>query len=113
VTSTVSPTFAPIVSAEGVLRRMVGFPADALPTEAFQYSRKTMYLNGEAIEVLRQPAAHTDSDVFVFFRRSDVVATYTPRLRSVSAAFAHASASLLRRNVRVRGASPRKRTFTR
>jgi cyclase len=66
-------TFAPIVSAEGVLRRMVGFPADALPTEAFQYSRKTMYLNGEAIEVLRQPAAHTDSDVFVFFRRSDVV----------------------------------------
>jgi glyoxylase-like metal-dependent hydrolase (beta-lactamase superfamily II) len=66
-------TFAPIVSAEGVLRRMAGFPADALPTEAFQYSRKTMYLNGEAIEVLREPAAHTDSDVFVFFRRSDVV----------------------------------------
>ena len=32
-----------------------------------------MYWNGEAIEVLHQPAAHTDSDVFVFFRRSDVV----------------------------------------
>ena len=32
-----------------------------------------MYLNGEAIEVLHQPAAHTDSDAFVFFRRSDVV----------------------------------------
>jgi len=32
-----------------------------------------MYLNGEAIEVLRQAAAHTDSDVFAFFRRSDVV----------------------------------------
>ena len=32
-----------------------------------------MYLNGEAIEVLHQPAAHTDSDVFAFFRRSDVV----------------------------------------
>jgi len=32
-----------------------------------------MYINGEAIEVLRQPAAHTDSDVFAFFRRSDVV----------------------------------------
>jgi hypothetical protein len=30
-------------------------------------------LNDEAIEVLHQPAAHTDSDVFVFFRRSDVV----------------------------------------
>src|SRR5207248_3073805 len=43
------------------------------PTEVFHYSRKAMYLNGEAIEVLHQPAAHTDSDVFVFFRRSDVV----------------------------------------
>ena len=32
-----------------------------------------MYLNGEGIEVLHQPAAHTDGDVVVFFRRSDVV----------------------------------------
>jgi len=45
----------------------------ARPTEVFHYSRKYMYLNGEAIEVLHQPAAHTDSDVFAFFRRSDVV----------------------------------------
>ncbi len=33
-----------------------------------------MYLNGEGIEVLHQPAAHTDGDSVVFFRRSDVVA---------------------------------------
>ena len=32
-----------------------------------------MYLNGEGIEVLYQPAAHTDGDAIVFFRRSDVV----------------------------------------
>jgi glyoxylase-like metal-dependent hydrolase (beta-lactamase superfamily II) len=32
-----------------------------------------MYLNGEAIEIFSQPDAHTDSDAFVFFRRSDVV----------------------------------------
>jgi len=32
-----------------------------------------MYLNGEAVEVLHQPAAHTDSDAIVFFRRSDVI----------------------------------------
>jgi glyoxylase-like metal-dependent hydrolase (beta-lactamase superfamily II) len=32
-----------------------------------------MYLNGEGIEVLHQPAAHTDADSVVFFRRSDVV----------------------------------------
>ena len=44
-----------------------------MPTETFHYARKYLYLNGEAIEVLHQPAAHTDSDVFAFFRRSDVV----------------------------------------
>jgi cyclase len=64
---------APIVSVENVLQYMAKFPSDALPTEVFHYSRKYMYLNGEAIEVLSQPAAHTDADAFVFFRRSDVV----------------------------------------
>ena len=64
---------APILSAEGVLRHMATSPAGAWPTEVFHYSRKSIYLNGEAIEVLHQPAAHTDSDVLAFFRRSDVV----------------------------------------
>jgi glyoxylase-like metal-dependent hydrolase (beta-lactamase superfamily II) len=64
---------APILSAEGVLRHMAKSPAGGWPTEVFHYLRKAMYLNGEAIEVLHQPAAHTDSDVFAFFRRSDVV----------------------------------------
>lgn len=64
---------APIIAAEAALRRMTTFPSSALPTELFHYARKYMYLNGEAIEVLHQPAAHTDSDVFAFFRRSDVV----------------------------------------
>ncbi len=64
---------APILSAEGVLRHMAKSPAGGWPTEVFHYSRKAMYLNGEAIEVLHQPAAHTDSDVFAFFRASDVV----------------------------------------
>jgi glyoxylase-like metal-dependent hydrolase (beta-lactamase superfamily II) len=64
---------APIVAAEGVLRLMKNFPSGALPSEVFQYPRKSMYLNGEPIEILHQPAAHTDSDTFAFFRRSDVV----------------------------------------
>jgi glyoxylase-like metal-dependent hydrolase (beta-lactamase superfamily II) len=64
---------APILSAEGVLRHMAKSPAGGWPTEVFHYSRKAMYLNGEAIEVLHQPAAHSDSDVFAFFRASDVV----------------------------------------
>lgn len=71
---------ASILATEGVLRRMTtpsgsapAYPAGGWPTETFHYPRKYMYLNGEAIEVLHQPAAHTDSDAFVFFRRSDVV----------------------------------------
>jgi glyoxylase-like metal-dependent hydrolase (beta-lactamase superfamily II) len=75
-----NPLGAPILSAEGVLRHMSStsgstpaYPVGAWPTETFHYARKYMYWNGEAIEVLHQPAAHTDSDVFVFFRRSDVV----------------------------------------
>ena len=64
---------APILSAEGVLRHVAKSPEGGWPTEVFHYSRKSMYLNGEAIEVLHQPAAHTDSDVLAFFRRSDVV----------------------------------------
>jgi cyclase len=71
---------ASILSAEQVLARMSGpsgksspFPIDAWPTETFDQRRKYMYLNGEGIEVFRQPAAHTDGDAIVFFRRSDVV----------------------------------------
>src|SRR5206468_6356637 len=39
----------------------------------FFQPRKYMYLNGEGIEILHQPAAHTDGDAVVFFRRSDIV----------------------------------------
>ena len=63
----------PIVGVENMMRHLTRLPADALPNETFHYPRKAMYLNGEAIEVLSQPDAHTDSDAFVFFRRSDVV----------------------------------------
>jgi cyclase len=71
---------ASILAAEKVLSRMSAptgqaspFPAGAWPTETFDHPRKYMYLNDEGIEVLHQPAAHTDGDVVVFFRRSDVV----------------------------------------
>jgi glyoxylase-like metal-dependent hydrolase (beta-lactamase superfamily II) len=71
---------ASILSAEKVLARMGAptgqtspFPVAAWPTETFDHPRKYMYLNGEGIEILHQPAAHTDGDVLVFFRRSDVV----------------------------------------
>jgi glyoxylase-like metal-dependent hydrolase (beta-lactamase superfamily II) len=72
---------ASILSAQKVLERMSAptgrtspYPVTAMPTETFDDPRKYMYLNGEGIEILHQPAAHTDGDVIVFFRRSDVVA---------------------------------------
>ena len=72
-------TAASVLATENVLTRMSGatpeYPTAALPTETFFYPRKYMFLNGEGIEVLHQPAAHTDGDSLVFFRRSDVVAT--------------------------------------
>jgi cyclase len=71
---------ATILAAEKVLLRMSAptgrsspFPAAAWPTETFYQPRRYMYFNGEGIEVLHQPAAHTDGDTVVFFRRSDVV----------------------------------------
>jgi glyoxylase-like metal-dependent hydrolase (beta-lactamase superfamily II) len=71
---------ASILSAQKVLARMSAptgraspFPVTAFPTETFDDPRKYMYLNGEGIEILHQPAAHTDGDVIVFFRRSDVL----------------------------------------
>jgi glyoxylase-like metal-dependent hydrolase (beta-lactamase superfamily II) len=71
---------ASILSAEKVLSRMSAptgqaspYPAAAWPTETFDHARKYMFLNGEGIEIFHQPAAHTDGDSIVFFRRSDVV----------------------------------------
>ena len=76
---------ASILSAEQVLTRMSApatnaaggkasrFPVEAWPSETFNQPRKYMYLNGEGIEVFHQPAAHTDGDAIVFFRRSDVI----------------------------------------
>jgi cyclase len=44
------------------------------PTLTFLEERKQMSFNGEPIEIIHQPAAHTDGDSIVFFRRSDVIA---------------------------------------
>ena len=72
---------ASILAPEKVLMRMSAptgakaeFPSDAWPTEAFYTERKAIYFNGEGIEILHQPSAHTDADSMIFFRRSDVVA---------------------------------------
>jgi len=68
---------ASVLSVEQVLTRMSApgsaLPLSGWPTETFNQPRKYMYLNGEGIEIFHQPAAHSDGDAIVFFRRSDVV----------------------------------------
>lgn len=84
---------AAIVAHQTVLDRMSAAPAAnqaagqpaipfaAFPTDTYITKEKHLYFNGEGIEVIHQPAAHTDGDSFVYFRRSDVVSTgdiFTP-----------------------------------
>ena len=45
------------------------------PTETYFDDDKEVFFNGEAVQILHPPAAHTDGDSIVFFRRSDVIAT--------------------------------------
>ena len=48
-------------------------PFIAMPTDTFFTDAKDLFFNGEAVQILHQPAAHTDGDVIVFFRKSDVI----------------------------------------
>ena len=47
----------------------------AWPTSTFSGKRKEFYYNGEGVQIVHFPSAHTDGDSVVFFRRSDVIAT--------------------------------------
>lgn len=70
---------AQIVSHENVLLRLSAttgdqaVPPTAWPTNTFFNDEKRMYYNGEGIRIIHQPAAHTDGDAIIFFRRSDVI----------------------------------------
>lgn len=50
-------------------------PFAGWPTDTFFQAEKDMYFNGEGIQLIYEPAAHTDGDVVVWFRGSDVIAT--------------------------------------
>ena len=72
---------APIVAREEVLARVSAptgvvapMPFAAWPSSTFTGGLKTMFVNGEGIELRHQPAAHTDGDTLVYFRGSDVIA---------------------------------------
>lgn len=67
-----------VLAHETVLNRMIAnkeISPEAWPTETFFGDDKEVFFNGEGIQVFHQPAAQTDGDAIVFFRRSDVIAT--------------------------------------
>jgi glyoxylase-like metal-dependent hydrolase (beta-lactamase superfamily II) len=71
---------AQILAHENLFNRMNGvtggkakWPTAAWPTDPYSMSPKKLYSNDEGIEIIHVPAAHTDGDSIVFFRRSDVV----------------------------------------
>ena len=72
---------ASVLAHENVQTRMTAatgpqaVPTALWPTKTFAYRMYSMYLNGEGIQVIHMPAAHTDGDTIVFFRRGDVIAT--------------------------------------
>ena len=49
-------------------------PFAGWPTDTFFQSEKDLYFNGEGVELIYEPNAHTDGDVLVWFRASDVIA---------------------------------------
>jgi cyclase len=73
---------AQVYAHDNVLKRMsaptgrqAAAPFGTWPTETYLSGRKQMFFNSEPVEMIHQPAAHTDGDSLVFFRRSDVVVT--------------------------------------
>ena len=75
---------ATVLAHENVLLRLSGlgangaesaFPTRMLPNDTFTSRYRSMYVNDEAVQVIRQTGAHSDSDVMVLFRKADVIAT--------------------------------------
>jgi cyclase len=50
-------------------------PQGALPTDTYTTPERKIFFNAEGVQLIHIPAAHTDGDTIVFFRRSDVIST--------------------------------------
>jgi len=73
---------AQVIAHENLLNRVSAptgkqplIPPGGWPTSTYFNDAKKLFFNGEGIEVIHMPNAHTDGDSVVFFRRSDVIAT--------------------------------------
>lgn len=73
---------AAILAHENIVQRMTDpasqppSPSEALPTDTYYTDAMKLshFFNGEGVQLLHQPAAHTDGDSLVYFRGSDVIA---------------------------------------
>ena len=72
---------AQIIAHENVLIRLSAridtenaLPPEGWPTNPYFSGSKSLYFNGEGIQIIHQPAAQTDGDSIVYFRKSDVIA---------------------------------------
>ena len=72
-----------LLAQENVLTRMsrpdsagqAPLPSTAWPTDGYYAPRRGFIFNGEAIDVIHAPSAHSDGDSFVYFRGSNVLVT--------------------------------------
>ncbi len=72
---------AMVIAHEGLLNRLSATKGETSvapfvlwPTNTFFTAKKSMSFNHDGIELRHQPAAHTDGDLVVYFRKTDVVA---------------------------------------
>lgn len=74
---TVNGNPAAIIAHENVLARMSAEdrPVTEWPLNSFFEAQRDFYFNGEAVFLYHIPSAHTDGDIMVYFRGSDVLVT--------------------------------------
>jgi glyoxylase-like metal-dependent hydrolase (beta-lactamase superfamily II) len=69
--------FAQIIAHENTGNRLAGqtpaLPVHATPAETFFGVRHELFFNDEAVLLVHVPHAHSDGDLMVFFRKSDVL----------------------------------------
>jgi cyclase len=70
---------AAVFAHEAVLNRMAATkaPFGAMPTDTYhvEFMNISHYMNGEGVQLIHMPAAHSDGDTIVWFRGSDVIST--------------------------------------
>jgi glyoxylase-like metal-dependent hydrolase (beta-lactamase superfamily II) len=66
-----------IIGHLAVLNRTTRLPANEQPTDTYDtpYLKLQPYTNGDAIQIMHMPKAHTDGDSVVWFRGADVIST--------------------------------------